>query len=88
MTSLRLVLGGLAELLRRRATSGLELELHELEAVFALLVVGGIAGLPAVPPAVTLRLLPHLSRELEALLARTALGDDALALLAGQLDGL
>lgn len=86
MSPLRRALELLAETLRRKATAGLELELHELEALFALLVVGAAVGLPLAPPAATLRLLPHLDRELEALVARTAMAGDGLAWLAGALD--
>jgi hypothetical protein len=86
MTSLRSIVDVVAKVLRGQATSHLELELHELEALFALLVVGSVVGLPTAPPAVSLRLLPHIAREVEVLLTRSSLGDDALSLLAGHLD--
>ena len=79
------VLEALAEALRHKATAASRAD-PRAEAVFALLVLGAAVGLPTAPPAASLRLLPLIERELEVLLARTAMGDDTLSWLAGRLD--
>jgi hypothetical protein len=71
---------------RERATAVLELELKELENVFALLVFGGFVGLPSPPSPLAAELLPLLERELRVAASRADLAQDPLAALAGTLD--
>lgn len=71
---------------RERATAVLELELKELENVFALLVFGGFVGLPSPPAPLAAELLPLLERELRVAASRADLAHDPLAALAGTLD--
>ena len=71
---------------RERATAVLELELKELENVFALLVFGGFVGHPSPPAPLAAELLPLLERELRVAASRADLAHDPLAALAGTLD--
>ena len=71
---------------RERATAVLELELKELENVFALLVFGGFVGLPSPPAPLAAELLPLLERDLRVAASRADLAHDPLAALAGTLD--
>ncbi len=71
---------------RERATAVLELELKELENVFALLVFGGFVGLPSPPAPLAAELLPLLERELRVAASRADVAHDPLAALAGTLD--
>ena len=73
------------EVQRRKATGAIEAELTEHEAVFALLVLGGLGGHAAPPLPICLELLPDLEREVTILLSRSADPDDALSRVAGVL---
>lgn len=77
----------LADALKGKATGALEFELAELENVFGLLVCGSLVGLPLPPAALSLALLPHMEREVSAMLSRAGGLDDMLATLAGRLEG-
>lgn len=66
---------------RDKATGIMEFELKELENIFALLILGGFAGLPSPPAPIAVELLPYMERELTILLARTDLSQDPLATL-------
>ncbi len=81
----RFLLDDLLAVLRGEATGALELELAEMENVFALLVVGSLVGLPFPPAPVGLSLLPHMQREVGVMLARADGLDDMLATLLGRL---
>ncbi len=84
---MRRLMDDLSSLLYGAATDSMELELQEMEALFALCVVGSLTGLPATPSSVSLKLLPLLEPEINALISRASLADeDALALLAGHFD--
>ncbi|MDP2790823.1 MAG: hypothetical protein Q8O15_03590 [Rectinemataceae bacterium] len=71
---------------REKATSILEFETHELENIFALLVLGGFAGLPSPPSPIAVELLPYMERELLMLLSRTDLAQDPIGVLASMLE--
>lgn len=71
---------------REKATGMLEFELHELENAFALLVLGGFAGLPSPPSAIAIELLPHLERELSVMMSRSDFAQDPLGALMGMLE--
>jgi hypothetical protein len=83
---LRRLWEALTTVARQRATQHLELELRELEALFGWAVCAPLIGLPVPAPALALRLLPLLEREISAFVARAGLGDDTLAFLAGHFD--
>lgn len=71
---------------REKATSILEFETHELENIFALLILGSFAGLPSPPSPIAVELLPYMERELLMLLSRTDLAQDPIGALAGMLE--
>lgn len=71
---------------REKATSMLEFELKELENIFALLILGGFAGLPSPPSPIAVELMPYMERELTILLSRTDLSQDPLGVLMGMLE--
>lgn len=71
---------------REKATGILEFELKELENIFALLILGGFAGLPSPPSPIAVELLPYMERELTILLSRTDLSQDPLGVLMGMLE--
>lgn len=76
----------MAQVHREKATGMLEFELKELENIFALLILGGFAGLPSPPSPIAVELLPYLERELTILLSRTDLSQDPLGVLMGMLE--
>lgn len=61
---------------RARSTEFLEFELKELENVFGLLVLGAFAGFPSAPAGISLRLAPHMARELYVMVRRAGTLDD------------
>ncbi len=71
---------------REKATGMLDFELKELENIFALLILGGFAGLPSPPSPIAVELLPYMEKELTILLARTDLSQDPLGVLMGMLE--
>jgi hypothetical protein len=79
------LLDDLLTVLRGEATGVLELELAEMESLFALLVVGSLVGLPFPPAPVGLSVLPHVEHEVGVLVSRTDGLDDMLATLLGRL---
>ena len=81
----RVLLDDLLAVLRGEATGVLELELAEMENLFAILVVGSLVGLPFPPAPVGLSILPHMEREVGVMLARADGLDDILATLLGRL---
>lgn len=70
-------IGGFLRSFRARSTEHLEFELREEENVFALLTLGALAGLPSAPTGISLRLAPHLARELTVMLRRAGARDEA-----------
>lgn len=58
-------------------------EERELENIFALLVLGSFIGLPSPPTTVSLRLLPHMGRELVIMASVSRRLDDMLGEMAG-----
>ncbi|MDV3104359.1 hypothetical protein [Thermococcus waiotapuensis] len=79
-------LKGVEQSFREQSTGYLEFELRELENVFALLLMGSFVGLPSPPTTLTLRLLPHMARELYVMQRRAENMDDILGELAGLFD--
>ncbi|SLM14922.1 hypothetical protein SPIROBIBN47_370025 [uncultured spirochete] len=71
---------------REKATGMLDFELKELENIFALLLLGGFAGIPSPPAPIAIELLPYLEREIVVLLARSDLSTDPIGALMGMLE--
>jgi hypothetical protein len=57
----------LSQYFRESAVSHIQVERRELENIFALLVLGSFVGFPAPPTTLSIRLLPHLGRELQVM---------------------
>lgn len=76
----------IAQWLRERAVGYVEVERRELEHLFALMVLGSFVGLPSPPTPLSLRLLPHLGRELLVLRRRAEEMDDVYAEIAALFD--
>lgn len=83
---LKSAFGVFAQVHREKATAMLDFELKELENIFALLILGGFAGLPSPPSPIAVELLPFMEKELTVLLARTDLSQDPLGVLMGMLE--
>lgn len=64
----------------------IEVELRELENIFALLIIGSFIGLPSPPTSISLRLLPYLGRELIVVTYISERLDDMLGEMAGIFD--
>lgn len=69
--------------LKENATNLIELECAEYENLFAILVVGGLVGMPSPPTTLSLRLLPFLEHELKTMISVTLNLDDAFGRIAG-----
>ncbi|ABN69259.1 conserved hypothetical protein [Staphylothermus marinus F1] len=61
-------------------------ELRELENIFALLILGSFIGLPSPPSTISIRLLPHMGRELLIMTRISERLDDMLGEMAGLFD--
>jgi hypothetical protein len=79
-------IGGFSRSFRARSTEILAFELRERENVFGLLTLGAFAGLSAPPAGISLRLAPHMARELHVMLRRAGTLDDAAGELFGLID--
>ncbi len=82
----RKALNILEGMFRSYGSEYLEVELRELENVFALTVIGSFIGLPSPPTSVSLRLLPHMGRELVVMTSISRRLDDMLGEMAGLFD--
>ncbi len=80
---LKRIFKGFSEGLKENAVGLIELECGEYENIFALLIVGGLVGIPSPPTTLTLRLLPLLGREVEMMTSGTLKLDDAFGRIAG-----
>jgi len=76
----------ISEIFKARGSEYIELELRELENIFALIVMGSFIGLPSPPTTVSLRLLPHMGRELLIMSSVSRRLDDMLGEMAGLFD--
>ena len=83
---MRAVVTWLTEWWRQRAIGYIQAERRELENVFALLVLGSFVGLPSPPTPLSLRLLPHMGRELAVMRARAQEMDDLYGEIASLFD--
>ncbi len=73
-------------LFKGRSIEYIEIELRELENVFALIVLGSFVGLPSPPSTISLRLLPYMGRELLVMSRVSERLDDMLGEMAGLFD--
>lgn len=76
----------LVGMFKGRSVEYIEVELRELENIFALLVLGSFIGLPSPPTPISLRLLPYMGRELLVLTRISERLDDMLGEMAGLFD--
>ncbi len=76
----------ISRMLRARGLEYIEVELRELENIFALIVLGSFIGIPSPPTFVSLRLLPHMGRELLVMTSVSKRLDDMLGEMAGIFD--
>ena len=80
-----MILRRLSEIMKKNASGIVEAELGELENIFAMLLFGGVAGVPLAPSALSLELLPYLGHELEVMSDRTFDLDDMLCRIASMM---
>lgn len=71
---------------RGKAVETLEVELEEMEHVFALLVLGSFIGLPSPPMQISLDLLPLMEKHLTLMLEKVDTANEPLAQLFSVLD--
>jgi hypothetical protein len=76
---------GFNALHRENAAALTEVEVRELENIFALLLLGSFVGLPAPPSFLAVELLPFMKRELNVLNLRALDAGDMLGELCGTL---
>jgi hypothetical protein len=86
LAALRNALDNYAQAMRHSATDRIEWETHELENIFALLVLGVFVGLPSPPMQLTLELMPLMERELVIMINRADTAHDPLSELFSTLD--
>ena len=71
---------------REHAVSHIQVERRELENIFALLVLGSFVGLPSPPTLLSIRMLPHLGRELQVMGRRAETMKDIYGEIASLMD--
>ncbi|HDD26405.1 MAG TPA: hypothetical protein ENF75_04880 [Acidilobales archaeon] len=79
----RRFLNALSGTLRAKSTEYIEVELRELENIFALILLGSFIGLPSPPTSISLRLMPYMARELVIMSRVSERLDDMLGEMAG-----
>jgi hypothetical protein len=67
-------------------SGAVDFEVAEARNLFSVLVFAPLFGVPLLPAAVSLELLPYVEKRLAGALARLSELDDALGLLAGHFD--
>ncbi len=70
-----------SQLLHLRATEYIEMELEEMEHLFALITLGFLAGYPLLPISTSLKLLPYLEKEVYLMFNRIEYLDDQLGII-------
>ena len=70
---------------RGQAAALTEVEVRELENIFALLLLGSFVGLPAPPSFLSVELLPYMEHELKVLNSRARDAGDMLGEMCGTL---
>ncbi|PID57558.1 hypothetical protein CSB45_06940 [candidate division KSB3 bacterium] len=86
LRALREFFQGIGQAFKKTSTDKLEFELRELENMFGVLVLGSFIGIPSPPSGISLRLLPHMSREILIMSERTRDLDDIFGEIAGLMD--
>ena len=76
----------LTEFMKTEATEYVEIEVREIEHIFALLLIGSFTGMPAPPAGLVLKLLPYLGPELLIMEKRVVNDDDLFGQMAGHFD--
>jgi len=79
---LRRIIDIVTGIVKERSTEYLQVELRELENIFALLVAAPLIGLPTPLTAVSLRILPYMIPELAVMERLSQRLDDMLSELA------
>lgn len=69
--------------LRSHSTEYVEFELREMENILALLLFSSFLGLPSPPSDLSLRLMPHMVREMHVMSRRAGNLDDVAGEIAG-----
>ena len=69
--------------LRSHSTEYVEFELREMENILALLLFSSFLGLPSPPSDLSLRLMPHMVREMHVMSRRAGNLDDVAGEVAG-----
>jgi len=77
------IIDTILNILKARSTEYIEIELRELENVFALIILGSFIGLPSPPTTISLRILPHMAKELITMTKISERIDDMLGEMAG-----
>jgi hypothetical protein len=72
--------------LRASAYGRVEMDVVERKAMLGVLVLSPLVGIPLVPAAISLELLPYMEEHLRLALLRASRLDDAWGLLAGRFD--
>jgi len=75
-----------SQFFREHAVSHIQVERRELENIFALLVLGSFVGLPSPPTPLSIRMLPHLGRELQVMGRRAETLKDIYGEIASLMD--
>jgi hypothetical protein len=83
LNSLVEILRGFGSGLRSHSTEYVEFELREMENILALLLFSSFLGLPSPPSDLTLRLMPHMVREMHVMSRRAGDLDDIGGEIAG-----
>jgi hypothetical protein len=84
LRSIREFFRGIGSGLRSHSTEYVEFELREMENILALLLFSSFLGLPSPPSDLSLRLMPHMVREMYVMGSRAGELDD----ISGQIAGL
>ena len=77
------IIDTILNILKAKSTEYIEIELRELENVFALIILGSFIGLPSPPTTISLRILPHMAKELITMTKISERIDDMLGEMAG-----
>jgi len=86
MKLLGMLASTIKDFLKGAATEYIEMELEEMEHLFALLVMGFLVGYPTIPPTLTLKLLPYLEKESLLMFQRAEMLDDQIGIIGFDID--
>lgn len=86
MRFLEFIASTISGFLKGAATEYIETELEEMENIFALITMGFLLGYPLIPPSLSLRLMPHMEKELLLMIDRAIMLDDQLGIIGFDID--